>query len=124
MNTRQSMPDTREGLLERARVTKLQIERLVSLRAAAVRDRNNAAKMSALAVLAVPAFVLWGFWIALAVVVQVLLLVVGTWYITGVHILEYNGNLVDCGADQRMLQELQAQFARTESQTPAGTPRP
>ena len=112
MNMRQSMPDTREGLQERARITQLEIERLVTLRDSAVRDRNNAAKMSVLAVLGVPAFVLWGFFIALAVVVQVVLLVVGTWYITGVHILEYNGNLADCEADKRTLQKL---LARAES---------
>lgn len=82
-------------LLERER------ERLVQLKTASERDRNNAIKMIALVVLAVPVGVLKNGWWAMAVVVQVILLVVGTWYITGVHILEYNGNLQDCDQDLR-----------------------
>jgi hypothetical protein len=110
MNTRQTKPDTRAGLLERARITTQEMERLGALRDAAVRDRDNAVKLSALAVLAIPAFVLWGWLAALSVVVLAMLLVVGTWYITGVHILEYGGNLLDCEADQRVLQEQLAQL--------------
>ena len=67
---RQSMPETREALQERARVVELERQRLVQLRDAAVRDRNNAAKLSVLVILAVPAFVFWGFWIALTGITQ------------------------------------------------------
>ncbi|MCA9534666.1 MAG: hypothetical protein R3B40_24775 [Polyangiales bacterium] len=117
---RQSMPETREALQERARVVELERQRLVQLRDAAVRDRNNAAKLSVLVILAVPAFVFWGFWIALAVVIQVILLVVGTWYITGVHILEYNGNLVDCEHDQVLIKELLGRVEAGAGQDAAG----
>ena len=91
--------DSPEALRERLRILGLEQTRLTTLRDAATRDRNNAIKLGALGILAVPAFVLWGVWIALAVLVQVVLLVVGGWYITGVHVIEYGGNIRDCERD-------------------------
>lgn len=96
---RESQADTPESLRERLRILDLELERLVTLRDAATRDRNNAIHLGALAILAVPAFFLWGFWIALAVAVQAVLIVVGGWYITGVHVIEYVGNIKDCERD-------------------------
>jgi fatty acid desaturase len=104
-------PDSPEGLAHRLFLLERERERLVALKASSERDRNNAFKMIVLAVLAVPAGVLWGFWIALAVFVQVVLLIVGTWYITGVHILEYAGNIADCDEDLRVVRQLQASAA-------------
>lgn len=95
----QSKVETPDALRERLRILGLEMERLVTLRDAATRDRNNAINLGALGILAVPAFVLWGFWIAFAVLVQVVLLVVGGWYITGVHVIEYVGNIQDCERD-------------------------
>lgn len=95
-------PDSPEGLRHQIFLLERERERLVQLKTASERDRNNAIKMIALVVIAVPVGVLTSVWWALAVVVQVILLVVGTWYITGVHILEYNGNLLDCDQDLRV----------------------
>ena len=100
-------PDSPEGLAHRLFLLERERERLVTLKASSERDRDNAFKMFGLAVLAVPAGVLWGFWIALALFVQVVLLVIGTWYITGVHILEYTGNIADCDEDLRVVRALQ-----------------
>ena len=99
--TRRSLShvDSPEALRERLRILGLEQTRLVTLRDAATRDRHNAIKLGALGILAVPAFVLWGFWIAIAVLVQVVLLIVGGWYITGVHVIEYDGNIRDCERD-------------------------
>ena len=87
-----------------------EVERLEMLMAASKRDRGNAVKLLALAILAIPAGIIWNGWAALAVVVQVLLLVVGTWYITGVHILEYEGNLEDCAHDLRVVRAAKARL--------------
>ena len=95
---------------EHHRRLNLEMERLVTLKAAAERDRDNAPKLGALCVLAIPAFFLWGFWIAFAVVVQVVLFIIGTWYITGVHIVEYAGNIVDCERDLRVVREQLAEL--------------
>mgnify|MGYP006999917139 CR=1 FL=1 len=95
-------PDSPEGLRHQIFLLERERERLLQLKASSERDRNNAIKMIALVVIAVPVGVLTSVWWALAVVVQVILLVIGTWYITGVHILEYTGNLLDCDQDLRL----------------------
>jgi len=95
-------PDSPEGLRHQIFLLERERERLLQLKASSERDRNNAIKMIALVVIAVPVGVLTSVWWALAVVVQVVLLVIGTWYITGVHILEYTGNLLDCDQDLRL----------------------
>ncbi len=102
---RESHADTAESLRERLRILRLELERLVTLRDAATRDRNNAINLGALGILAVPAFFLWGFWIALAIAVQAVLIVVGGWYITGVHVIEYAGNIEDCQRDIAVVSE-------------------
>ena len=94
-------PDSPEGLRHQLFLLERERERLVQLKASSERDRNNAIKMIALVVIAVPVGVLTSVWWALAVVIQVILLVVGTWYITGVHIIEYTGNITDCDQDLR-----------------------
>lgn len=95
-------PDSPEGLRHQIFLLERERERLLQLKASSERDRNNAIKMIVLVVIAVPVGVLTSVWWALAVVVQVILLVIGTWYITGVHILEYTGNLLDCDQDLRV----------------------
>ena len=101
----QSKAETPDALRERLRILGLEMERLVTLRDAATRDRNNAINLGALGILAVPAFFLWGFWIALAIAVQAVLIVVGGWYITGVHVIEYAGNIEDCQRDIAVVSE-------------------
>jgi len=96
-----SAPDSPEGLRHQLFLLERERERLVLLKASSERDRDNAIKMIALVVIAVPVGVLTNLGWALAVVIQAILLVIGTWYITGVHIIEYNGNIVDCDQDLR-----------------------
>lgn len=111
--------DSPESLRERLRILGLEKTRLITLRDATTRDRNNAIKLGALGILSVPAFVLWGFWVALAVLVQAVLIVVGGWYITGVHVIEYTGNIRDCERDiavvSEQLRTLQASAQRLAS---------
>ena len=95
--------DTPEAMRERLALLEAEMHRLVELKRVSERDRNNAAKMIVLIVFAVPAGYFWNVWIGLAVAVQVLLIIVGTWYITGVHILEYRGNIEDCEMDLRVV---------------------
>ena len=111
-------PNSPAGLADRVFLLERERERLVTLKANSERDRDRAIKMIALVVLAVPAGVLWGPWAALAVVVQVLLLIMGAWYITGVHTFDYTGNIKDCDEDLQVLRRAIAKLARDSSNAP------